>query len=213
MPQPAPAPHRMLRPADVLAELLDAAEHGPMRWTAAPGGTAAMAGALPVSYWALAEPNGAEFVQHAFTELLGRKPDQGALDYYTAALASGDLAKPTILGLIRYSKEGRRIGKIVPGLRARFALLQLHRLPLVGRLVRVASAALMLPRLVRDLQRLEQAAHADHARLERLERALAASGPQLGVRVGHAEVRLQELGSVDARLAALEQRLGTTPEG
>ena len=62
--------------------------------------------------------------------------------------------------------------------------------------------------MMRDCQRLEQMAHADRARLDRLERALAASGPQLGVRVALAEVRLQDLNLIEERLAALERAPG-----
>ena len=121
------------------------------------------------------------------------------------------MSKAAILGAIRYSSEGRTIGKIVPGLRRRFLLQRSYELPLVGRLLRLAVSVAALPRALRDLQRLEQMAHADRTRLDRLERALAA-GPQLGVRVALAEVRLQDLASTGdstgERLAALERRLG-----
>ena len=92
----------------------------------------------------------------------------------------------------------------MPGLRRRYLLQRSYRLPLLGRLLRLASSILALPRVMRDVQRLEQMADADRARIDRLERALAASGPQLGVRVALAEVQLQDLGSVEERLAALE---------
>ena len=188
----------------MLAELLDAAERGivrraeaPVDRPAEPGPTdvrARVGHGARVSYGALLERDGAEFVRHAFVELLGRKPDPGALAHYGEELRSGRLTKAAILGAIRYSSEGRTIGKIVPGLRRRFLLQRSYELPLVGRLLRLAVSVAALPRALRDLQRLEQMAHADRTRLDRLERALAA-GPQLGVRVALAEVRLQDLAS------------------
>ena len=221
MPPTAPAPRRTLDQSDVLAELLDAAERGivrraeaPVDRPAEPGPTdvrARVGHGARVSYGALLERDGAEFVRHAFVELLGRKPDPGALAHYGEELRSGRLTKAAILGAIRYSSEGRTIGKIVPGLQRRFLLQRSYELPLVGRLLRLAVSVAALPRALRDLQRLEQMAHADRTRLDRLERALAA-GPQLGVRVALAEVRLQDLASTGdstgERLAALERRLG-----
>lgn len=205
----APAPFRTLDRSDVLAELLDAAEQGVTRRTGAAADPArATDTRTPVSYSALLERDGEAFVQHAFVELLGRKPDQDALTHYSDGLRSGRLTKAAILGVIRYSSEGRTIGKIVPGLQRRYLLQRSYGLPLVGRLLRVAGSILALPRMMRDFQRLEQMAHADRVRLDRLERALAASGPQLGVRVALTEVRLQDLDLVEERVAALERTPG-----
>lgn len=212
MQQTAPQPQPRLDLAGVLAELLDAAENGPARignWTAAGSAGTSLVAAVPVGLWGLLERNGADFVRNAFVELLGRKPDDGALEFYRAALMSGRMTKVQILGLVRYSSEGRMIGKIVPGLRRRFLLQRSYRLPLLGRVLRVLTSIIALPRVMRDLQRLEQMAHADHERLDRLERAAAAAGPQLAVRVGQAEVRLGDLGTVEQRITALEQRLNT----
>lgn len=212
MQQTAPQPQPRLDLAGVLAELLDAAENGPARagnWTTAGSASTSLVVAVPVGLWGLLERNGADFVRNAFVELLGRKPDEGALEYYRAALMSGRMTKVQILGLVRYSPEGQLIGKIVPGLRRRFLLQRSYRLPLLGRILRVLTSITALPRVMRDLQRLEQMAHADHERLDRLERAAAAAGPQLAVRVGQAEVRLGDLGTVEQRIAALEQRLNT----
>lgn len=211
-PPPFPSPSgRGVSQSDVLAELLDAADRGVLRRAEAPAPplpARPVDTRLPVSYAALLERNGNEFVRHAYAELLGREPDPGALAHYGDGLRGGRMTKAAILGAIRYSSEGRTIGKIVPGLRRRYLLQRSYGLPLLGRLLRIARSVMALPRVMRDLQRLEQMADADRARLDRLERALAASGPQLGVRVALAEVRLADLGPVEERLSALERGAG-----
>lgn len=169
----------VLTTADVLAELLDVAErvrtgwYDPARPTplvvpAAPAG--------PVTLARLLERHGAEFVVGAYTDLLGRTPDPDALDYYRAALMDGRLSKAAILGMIRYSPEGRRRGEPVPGLRRRFVLQRAYRVPVLGRVLRAAVAVLALPRLLRDMQRLEQQNALLHDRVARLERSLASAG-------------------------------------
>ena len=169
----------VLTAADVLAELLDVAErvrtgwYDPARPTpfvvpAAPAG--------PVTLARLLERHGAGFVVGAYADLLGRTPDPDALDYYRVALMDGRLSKAAILGMIRYSPEGRRRGESVPGLRRRFLLQRAYRVPVLGRVLRAAVAVVSLPRLLRDLQRLEQQNALIQERITRLERALASAG-------------------------------------
>ena len=112
----------------------------------------------------------------AYTDLLGRLPEPDSLEYYRLALLDGRLSKTAILGMIRSSPEGRRRGEPVPGLRRRFLLQRAYRVPVLGRALRTAVAVLALPRLLRDLQRLEQQNALTQERLARLERALASPG-------------------------------------
>lgn len=170
---------RLLTTSDVLAEMLDVAERVRTGWYDPARPTALVvpaAPAGPVTLARLLERHGAEFVVGAYTDLLGRTPDPDALDYYRAALMDGRLSKAAILGMIRYSPEGRRRGEPVPGLRRRFVLQRAYRVPVLGRVLRAAVAVLALPRLLRDVQRLEQQNALLHDRVARLERSLASAG-------------------------------------
>lgn len=208
----APTLHASVAPlaefteTEILAEIMDAAgldlgaEHGRP--------VLDVAQAFPVNIHGLMEQNGAAFVTHAYTELLGRLPGDENLAYYSATLASAGLSKIEIIGEIRYSPEGESIGRNVPGLRQRFLLQRSYRVPLIGRLLRIGSAILLLPRALREFQRLEQATHADRMRLEAMEKAVAATGPGLAVRLTQLEAQLGDLPRLERRLAELEQRAG-----
>ena len=101
---------------------------------------------LPV----LLAPNGRAFVEGAFSAILHRPPDAQALVHYGDQLASGAQSKIEILGQLRYSREGRKIGAKVPGLLRRYVVLHSYRLPrvgpLIGKLVRVLLWPLRLRR-------------------------------------------------------------------
>lgn len=179
------ATSRVLTTADVLAEILEAASRHQRAVARGAAGTheqsrhapyQASSPSEPVTLARLLERNGADFVAGAYADLLGRAPDPGALDLYRTALLSGTLPKVAILGMLRYSREGRRCGRVVPGLRRRFLMQRAYRVPLLGRALRTAAAVLTLPRLMRDLQRLEQQGALDRERIAQLEQALASAG-------------------------------------
>lgn len=175
-------PH-VLTVADVLAEVLDTAARSrigarepalvPAPPLPAPLPVAPPAPPGPVPLARLLERNGTGFIEGAYADLLGRDPDRDALDHYRDELVSGRLPKVAILGTLRYSPEGRRRGRSVPGLRRRVLWQRAYGVPVFGRVLRTAAAVAALPRLVRDLQRLEQQVLQDQERIERLERALA----------------------------------------
>ena len=182
---PGGAAPRVLTTADVLAELLDVAAQvrtGRRDPTVSDPAVSAslLAPAGPVTLARLLERHGTDFVVGAYTDLLGRLPEPDSLEYYRLALLDGRLSKVAILGMIRSSPEGRRRGEPVPGLRRRFLLQRAYRVPVLGRALRTAVAVLALPRLLWDLQRLEQQNALTQERLARLERALASPGPAGG---------------------------------
>src|SRR5262245_54932977 len=63
----------------------------------------------------------AAFIRAAYRGLLRREPDPPGLNHFLQKLERGD-SKRLILGLIRYSPEGRRHAIPVRGLRWQFAL-------------------------------------------------------------------------------------------
>ncbi|MFN3235524.1 MAG: methyltransferase domain-containing protein [Pseudomonadales bacterium] len=129
--------------------------------------------------------HGEAFVRSAYLEILGREPDAEGLAFYTQRLELGNLSKIEIIGRLRYSAEGRKQAVTVPGLLPRFLMRSAIRVPYIGFLVALPFNLFRIPRLIRNLQSLEQ--------------AVARSGSEL-------EKRLQQaFATVDARLATLKE--------
>ena len=75
------------------------------------------------------------FLRAAYRRLLGRSPDPAGWAVFLSRLRSG-VRRVEILGDIRYSPEGNRVGRAVIGLRWRYAWWVLFRLPGLGTLAR-----------------------------------------------------------------------------
>ena len=93
------------------------------------------------------------FVEKAYLGILGRRPDEAGTRHYASMLAAGS-SRIAVLGELRYSAEGRKVGAVVPGLRKRFLVQRLYRLPLLGRLIRTITGIVALPGLMRDVTAL-----------------------------------------------------------
>ncbi len=167
----------------------------------------------PLDPGSLMPLQGAAFVRRAYLELLNREPDERA-SFYTAALLEGRLGKLEILGGIRFSDEGKAVGREVPGLKPRFLLSRAYRVPVVGRLVRTGVAVAGLPGALRHLQRLEQAFAASLARTDALaaasesaSRARVNAENELQARTRKLEVALSGLPDARALVAGAAARL------
>jgi SAM-dependent methyltransferase len=115
-------------------------------------------------------------------------------------MRAGELAKPEILGRIRYSAEGRAAGVHVRGLALPFVIRNLQRVPILGRLFGIGFYLLRLPHLARNYERFE----ADYfqRRVETIRQINAASGLIEG---GLGEL-WRTVGTADADMrAAIEQ--------
>jgi Domain of unknown function (DUF4214) len=95
------------------------------------------------------------FVRNAYLRLLRREPDARGFEEYLDALRCGRLLKSEILEALRYSDEGRAANVFVHGLARHRWLRRLQRVPLVGRALGIAKAALHLPEYVRNIERQE----------------------------------------------------------
>lgn len=114
----------------------------------------------------LTDPHYLAFVEHAFRALLKRAPTPAETEAQLRLLGAG-AAKAEILGNLRWSAEGRRIGTRVAGLLPRYALAKAARVPLLGYLVQWGLALAGLPLLVRHQRAIDTlAAAARHAALE-----------------------------------------------
>ena len=161
-------------------------------------GALTTAHAIPL--WTLLEPGGTEFIENLYTEILGRPSDAAAIEHYHQALASGTVSKIDILVSVRYSSEGRKVGRRITGLLPYTIVRRAYGVPLLGRIARLAVAILRLPRLAIELQQATRALADCQARLERLERRMA-SEPLLDARLQQTEVRI---GALEAGVQSLK---------
>jgi O-antigen chain-terminating methyltransferase len=76
--------------------------------------------------------NDRDFVEMAYRRILQRDPDPTGLEIYLTKLRQGALTKVEILGIMRFSPEGRRKGVRVRGLRLRLFIRSVYRVPLLG---------------------------------------------------------------------------------
>jgi uncharacterized protein DUF4214 len=136
----------------------------------------------------LARLAGPAFVDNAYRTILGREPDAEGRAQQMAALGAG-ANKIEILGDLRYSAEGRRRNVAIAGLRPRYLVAKLGRVPLVGAIVQWIIAALSLPHLLRH-QRATEASLA--VGFGETHHALAIAG--------------QRIAAAEQRLADAEQR-------
>lgn len=88
------------------------------------------------------------FVDQAFRAVLKRAPDDAGAAAQVRLLGQG-ASKAEVLGNLRWSSEGRRIGTHVRGLLPRYVLAKLARVPLLGYAIDWAMALAALPLLLR----------------------------------------------------------------
>lgn len=167
----------------------------------------------------LARHNGRAFVENAYRSILERTPDEPGMERQMAALAAGT-NKVELIGDLRYSAEGRRIGRDIPGLFPRYFLAKLGRVPVLGALWRWLIALVSLPHMLRHQRAteaslavqfgetraaLDAAARRDadmQASLDALRSDLAAAVEELSDRLTRTE---QHAGSLGAHVAELHQ--------
>jgi SAM-dependent methyltransferase len=105
--------------------------------------------------------DGTEFVENAFLCLVGRAPEPEERQGFVSMLAQGEV-KPWILGEILRRIAGRPLG-MVPGLRVRYLLQRLYRVPLIGGFVGWSVNLVRLPEVLRYQRAVEQQVRADFA--------------------------------------------------
>ncbi len=88
------------------------------------------------------------FVDNAFRALLKRPADEPGKDRQLRLLAVG-ASKAEVLGNLRYSNEGRRLGVRIRGLLPRYALAKLVRIPVIGYVFEWLLALAAVPLLLR----------------------------------------------------------------
>lgn len=213
---PPIARHDHLSAQDVLQEMQEQALHaslrdptsgpisGPISGTITvpmPGQLASQAVSLP----ALLELHSNAFVEGAFYAILHRSVDPTGLSFYATRLATGERSKIEILGELRYSAEGRKVGVQIPGLFSRYVLLRSGRIPVIGRGI---SQLVRVMRWPRQLRRSQLELLTGMAMLRATNEALQGTVARLGREVERLTAEAVSR-PVDTRLQDIEARLGT----
>lgn len=173
--------------------------------------------------YAIGELTGADyraFIDHAFRALLKRPPDDAGSEVQMRLLAAG-AAKAEVLGNLRWSPEGRRIGTRVRGLLPRYLLAKLVRVPVFGYVAEWGLAFAGLPMLLRhqraadtaNAARFNTAADAQREQGERLAELRTEHdrcNETIRDDIGRMLLRLDQLehltARLDGRVHGLEQR-------
>jgi O-antigen chain-terminating methyltransferase len=82
--------------------------------------------------------------------ILHREPDESGYKHYLHQLYTGQMSKIEILGILRYSKEGKVLAVPVKGLRKAFIFHISSRVPLLGGVIALAKSIVRLPTIVRN---------------------------------------------------------------
>jgi SAM-dependent methyltransferase len=161
---------------------------------------------LDYSIGELTGPDYQAFVELAFRSLLKRDPDDAGSEAQIRLLAAGR-PKAEILGNLRWSAEGRRVGTRVRGLRLRYLLAKASRVPLAGYLLDWALALAGLPFLLRHMRGAETVTAARFRAIDTVERErIDAVRAEMVARTD--ELR-GDLHALRARMDGAEQRLAT----
>ncbi len=175
--------------------------------------------------YTISELTGAQystFIDQAFRALLKRAPDDAGSAMQVRLLAAG-ASKAEILGNLRWSPEGRRVGTRVRGLLPRYAQAKLARVPVFGYFVDWGLALAGLPVLLRHQRAADtsvaarfdasvDAQRGHDQRLASLDTAVAELGAERDRRNADAEAQREHgrrLDELTTRVSALDQQ-GTT---
>lgn len=127
-----------------------------------------------------------EFVDTAYRTILGRAPSDAERERMLEALLTGS-TRPLVLGTLRYGEEGSARAVDVRGLRGRYLVQRLFRIPVIGAALEWASAVMRLPRTLRFFR---GAVETQAVRQSALQQQFAAEHAALVQRTADAERRL-----------------------
>jgi len=127
-----------------------------------------------------------EFVDTAYRTILGRAPSDAERERMLEALLTGS-TRPLVLGTLRYGEEGSARAVDVRGLRVRYLIQRLFRIPVTGAALEWASAVMRLPRTLRFFR---GAVETQAVRQSALQQQFAAEYAALVQRTADAERRL-----------------------
>ena len=96
-----------------------------------------------------------EFITNIYRVVLQREVDLEALTQRVMLLRTGKRSKTEILSSIRFSKEGRAKNIPILGIKKRYLMSLVYRVPVVGYVTKLFVTLLSLPKIVEKQNRLE----------------------------------------------------------
>ncbi|HEY0232369.1 MAG TPA: methionine biosynthesis protein MetW [Dokdonella sp.] len=173
-------------------------------------------GRLDYAIGELTGPHYRAFLDQAFRAVLKRPPDEAGSELQIRLLAAG-ASKAEVLGNLRWSPEGRRVGTRVRGLLPRYALAKLVRVPLLGYFVEWGLAFAGLPLLLRHQRAADTSSAARFSALDEAQTSTRRGLDEL--RASHAALDAEhdrrsdamraDIGRMLLRLDALEEQART----
>jgi len=92
-----------------------------------------------------------EFIKNLYRTILQREVDEEALNNRLELLRSGKRSKTEILAMVRFSKEGREKNIKILGIKKRYIMTILYRVPIISFFTKL----IMLPRVIERVNRFE----------------------------------------------------------
>ena len=96
-----------------------------------------------------------EFIENAFHKILQREANKSEKALYLSLLESGEKSKTEIIVLLRFSKEGRDKNLKILGIKKRYWLFKLYKLPIIGYLFKSLYILVTLPKLIKRINSFE----------------------------------------------------------
>jgi len=108
------------------------------------------------------------FIENIFKGLLKRKPDSEEMNHYLLLARQGQMSKKEIVAKIRFSKEGRKRGIIVKGLKIPYMIMLIGKIPLIGFIFKIIIAIIRLHSLMTQIRQLEAHSQIPEIKAEQL---------------------------------------------
>jgi len=99
------------------------------------------------------------FIHNAYKLIFGREPDASGKNYYLSRLRSGQFSKTEIITALYFSKERKKQNLIILGIKKRYALSLLYKLPLLGYIAKILFAIATLPKLIAHMRSYENTSY------------------------------------------------------
>jgi hypothetical protein len=96
-----------------------------------------------------------DFITYSFNAILKREASHEEKETYLPLLQRGHMTKQQLLEQLRYSPEGAEKNVTILGLRKRYLLNKLFKIPVAGKILEILSIIPRLPRIVKYIQGID----------------------------------------------------------
>ncbi|MCX6075616.1 MAG: methyltransferase domain-containing protein [Campylobacterales bacterium] len=95
------------------------------------------------------------FINNAYNLIFYREADTNEKNHYLSLLRSGKLSKTEIITSLYFSKEGKEQNLIILGIKKRYAIALLYKIPFLGYIAKMLFTLVTLPKLIVRLNSYE----------------------------------------------------------